>query len=87
LGRIDPRNDYHIRKLVSEMLQEGSGISLSITGDYRNITLDVDSSSGTGGVTGAVGFSISPEGDLLIGYAGATPTATIDGDGNLLLEV
>lgn len=43
--------------------------------------------SGPDSITGAVGFTVSDAGDLLIGYAGAEPAVTIDADGYLLLEV
>ncbi len=50
----------------------------------------VDQMTGGGGggpATGAIGFSISPDGNLRCGYAGAAPNVLIDGNGRLQLEV
>ncbi len=44
-------------------------------------------SGGVSGGNGVSGFSVDANGDLILTYAGAPSDVSIDGDGNLILEV
>lgn len=55
----------------------------ALRADVRRLSPGGEGSPGSG----VSGFSIDSTGDLILTYAGAAPDVSIDGNGNLILEV